>query len=132
MGWSTCRPLLGSEHKNRSHCYSCCDLADVQCSGQYSGISEQLLRTEVAAAKEPHHLGPGWWKQGLFVMLLYEVDSLSNKMMFVTSLPQQTTYCLYTFNVSVDTAFLFILGVSYLTMHAGSHYLPPTIPTTRH
>ena len=53
-------------------------------------------------------------------------------MMFVSGLPQQTTHCLYTFNLNVDTAFLFTPGVSYLTMHAGSHYLPPTVPTIRH
>ena len=120
---------MGSEYKNRSHCYSCCDLADVQCSGQYSGISEQLLRTEVAAAKEPHHLGPGCGKQRLFVVLLYEVDSLSNKNDVCLKLATTNNPL---FNLNVDTAFLFTPGVSYLTTNAGSHYLPPTIPTTRH
>ena len=34
MGWSSCGPLQGSEHKKRSHRYSCCGgLVWLMCSG---------------------------------------------------------------------------------------------------
>ena len=92
----------------------------MQCSGQFSGIPEQLLRTgnkcsTIATSPRTRLGGAG---------IVHNVVVQNGQF------EQKEIICLH--NLHVQTlSLLFASGVSYLTMHAASHYLPPTIPKAK-